>query len=402
MVNVVILGDGPEERAWASWFSARPEFEIVAAYPGLPEDPFFETPRAADLDAALATAGIDLVVVGGPLELRGEFLRRSAAEGHRIICLHPPGLDSEPYYQVSLSHAETGAIVVPDLPLRLHPGIDRLRQAIAEHSLGTFRGLRHESPAAPGEAGLIRGAFSRMVDPVRALLGEIEAVTASGDPPGEDPNVELVVQLRTRGGRRAEVRTWSGPAEPARLTLNGSEGSLTLEYDPDFGQPARLIRRALNSKVAETTELEPWDSHLAILQCLVPNAPHHPPGPFASGPTLEDGTRSSEIAEGAARSLRRGRTIELSYDPISEEATFKSIMTSAGCLLLLGSLAILPIALAGPALGFKETLYLAYLIPPLLLAFAGLQILRLGIRKDRTNPEKQNPDKPPTQTPPTP
>ena len=40
-----------------------------------------------------------------------------------------------------------------------------------------------------------------MVDVVRALLGEIEALTASGDPPGEHPDIELVVQLRGGQGR---------------------------------------------------------------------------------------------------------------------------------------------------------------------------------------------------------
>ena len=73
---------------------------------------------------------------GGPLEVRGEALRRAAAEGLAIICLHPPGADSEAYYQVSLSRAETGAVVVPDLPLRLHPGVARLRQAMATGELG--------------------------------------------------------------------------------------------------------------------------------------------------------------------------------------------------------------------------------------------------------------------------
>ncbi len=56
-------------------------------------------------------------------------------------------------------------------------------------------------------------------------------------------------------------------------------------------------------------------------------------------------------------------------------------MTSTGCLLLFGVLAALPIALAGPALGFGWTLYLAYAVPPLLILFLFLQALRFATKR---------------------
>ena len=220
-----------------------------------------------DLDDALARAGIDTVIVGGPIEHRGEVLRRAAAEGLAIICLHPPGPDSEPYYQVALSRAETGAIIVPDLPLRLHPGVAALRQAASTGELGGFRGLRIESPSVGEGTDLARVAVPRLIDVVRALLGEIETLTATGDPPGDRPDLELVVQLRAALGRRAELRIWSGPDEPSRLSWLGAAGSLTLEFDPRFQQPARLIRR-VSSPAEHRQELGPWDPHDAIVSVL--------------------------------------------------------------------------------------------------------------------------------------
>ena len=267
-MKVLILGDGAEELSWASWFASQSEHHLEEACPGLRGDTPAEVLVTSDLDLALATAGIDVVIVGGPLGFRAEALRRAAAEGLGIICLHPPGEDSEAYYQVSLSRSETGAVVVPDLPLRLHPGVARLREAIKCGELGAFRGIRHECPAAsPGE-DLVRLAFPRVVDVVRSLLGEIEALTASGDPPGVSPEYELVVQLRAAEGRRAEVRVHSGPTEPARLTVNGSNGSLTLEYDPAFARPARLIRRTRSDPLEQVVELEGWDAHEAIVRTL--------------------------------------------------------------------------------------------------------------------------------------
>jgi myo-inositol 2-dehydrogenase/D-chiro-inositol 1-dehydrogenase len=382
-MNVLILGDGIEERAWADWLSAHPEHRLEALFPGFAGADFGDSHVAGDLDEALATAGIDLAIVGGPLEFRSEALRRAAAEGLAIVCLHPPGADSEAYYQVALSRSETGAVVVPDLPLRLHPGVARLRQAIATAELGTLRGIRHECPANPAGGDLARTAFPRIVDVVRALMGEVEALTASGDPPGERPDIELVVQLRGTQGRKAEVRTWTGPAEPARLGVNGSEGSLTLEYDPSFREPARLIHRAGPRGGEQIEDLEPWDSYAAIMEtllgCLESRGQQSVTEP---GPNLNDGTRAMELSEAAVRSLRRGRTIDLHYEAISEDSSFKSIMTSTGCMILMAALLILPLALAGSALGINWTIYLAYFIPPVLVVFAVLQVLRFGIRKD--------------------
>jgi myo-inositol 2-dehydrogenase/D-chiro-inositol 1-dehydrogenase len=380
-MNVLILGDGTEERAWASWFMAHSHHHLEAVYPGFVGEEFAGIHVASDLDEALATAGIDLAVVGGPLAHRAEALRRAAAEGLAILCIHPPGADSEAYYQVALSKSETGAVVVPVLPLRLHPGVVRLQQSIATGDLGTIRGIRHESSANPADGDYARMVFSRMVDVVRTLIGEIDTLTASGDPPGEHPDTELVVQLRGALGRRAEIRIWSGGKESARLSVSGAHCSLALEYDPSFQEPARLVRRGETPSGEQTNELESWDPLAAIMETLSGHLESRGPHALAEPrPSLDDGIRAMEISEAVVRSLRRGRTIDLHYETISEESSFKSIMTSTGCVILMAALFILPLTLAGPALGFNWTIYLAYFIPPVLVVFAVCQILRFGIR----------------------
>jgi myo-inositol 2-dehydrogenase/D-chiro-inositol 1-dehydrogenase len=382
-MKVLILGDGCEERSWASWFESQSESHLDPARPELSGDDPPEVHLTTDLDSALATAGIDLVIVGGPPGFRAEALRRAAAEGLSIICLHPPGEDSEAYYQVSLSRSETGAVVVPDLPLRLHSGVSLLREAIKSAELGAFRGVRLECSAGSHGEDLVRQTFARVVDVVRSLIGEIEALTASGDPPGVSPEYELVVQLRAAEGRRAEIRVHSGQTDPDRLTVSGSNGSLTLEYDLALRSQARLIRRGTSEPTERIEGLDAWDPHAAIVRSLFSSVEAKgaavDPEP---GPSLLDGTRAMELSEAAVRSLRRGRTIDLHYEAISEEATFKSFMTSTGCVLLLGILLILPLALAGPALGIGWTIYFAYLIPPVLAVFVVAQLLRYGIRRE--------------------
>ncbi|HWE38749.1 MAG TPA: hypothetical protein VG406_19530 [Isosphaeraceae bacterium] len=371
-MNFLIVGDGPEEFAWAQTLLGHPEHRLAAACPGFKGLP--DVPGGPDFDAALAVAGVDAAIVGGGPELRAEALRRVAGAGLPALCLHPPGPDADPYYQVALSRQETGAVVVPDLPARLHPGVAALKEALDRGELGTFREIRYEGAAGDQGGDLLGEVFPRVVDVVRSLLGEVAAVTTTGDPPGDRPTSSLVVQLRGPKARRAEVRLWSGPPEPSKLTVSGSEGSLVLEHDPSLLGVARLVRRPATG-LATVNELRVFDPSTAILDVL---------DAAAAGqdvrPDLHDGTRAMEIAEAARRSLRRGKTIDLHYEEVSELGNFKSVMTSLGCLILIGALLVLPLALAGPAFGARWTIYIAYAIPPLLVLFALLQLLRFAAR----------------------
>ncbi len=395
-MNFLILGDGPDELAWAKALSRHAEHTLWAVYPGFKAFPhllgegrrapasdstdddaaFYPHVPARDFDDALATQGVEAAIVGGAAEFRSEALRRVAAEGLPLICIHPPGTDSEAYYQVALSRAETGAVIVPDLPMRIHPGVAAIQRAISDESFGAFRSVTCELSSRDD---LARYAFPRAVDVVRLLLGEVEAVTATGDPPGVNPTEHLVVQLRGPGGRRAEVRIESGPDASARLTFTGSNGSLALEYDSSFDAPARLVERTARGE--SVTELEPWDPHDAILDVLTASIAGK-----NVHPGLLDGTRATELGEATVRSLRRARTVDLHYEEISEDGTFKSVMTSLGCVILLGIILVLPAALVGPVIGIPQTIYIAYAFPILLVLFIVLQFLRLGIRRPREAP----------------
>jgi myo-inositol 2-dehydrogenase/D-chiro-inositol 1-dehydrogenase len=372
-MNILILGDGPDEQAWARHLAIDPGHRLWAAYPALKAYPTL--PGGRDLDDALATAGVEAVIVGGEPDFRAEALRRVAAAGLPALCLHPPGLNADPYYQIALSHQETGAIVVPGMPSRLHPGVEPIREALSRGTLGAYREVRYEMPVGPADGELALGPFARIVDVVRHVVGEIESVTGTGDPPGGPPTESLVVQLRGPAGRRAEVRLATALDEPARLVAVGEQGSIALEHQSGLAGPSRLIYKAAG-EAEVVRELEPWDAKAAILGVLdlaVRGGEAHP--------DLRDGTRAMELAEATVRSLRRGRTIDLVYEEMSEAGNFKSVMTGVGCGLLVLLLFVVPLALAGPALGVAWLVYVAWVIPPVLVGFLILQLLRLAIRK---------------------
>ena len=218
-MNVLILGDGALERAWASWFLAHPEHPLKALYPGFTGVDIAEARVAVDLDEALATAGIELVVVGGSLPFRGEALRRSAAEGLAIICIHPPGNRLRGVLSGCTQPGGNGRG-----RRARHPAAPPSRSCTAAtgHRARRARFLsscppRVRMPTRTKTTAILPATdFPRMVDVVRALLGEIEATTASGDPPGDHPDIELVVQLRGARGRKG-ARSASGPDRRNRL-----------------------------------------------------------------------------------------------------------------------------------------------------------------------------------------
>ncbi len=372
-MNLLILGDGAEELAWARALLDGSEHRLVAACPGFKSMP--DLPGGQDLDAALAIAGLDGVIVGGDPALRAEGLRRAASTGLPAVVLHPPGPNADPYYQVAMSRQETGAIVVPDLPGRLHPGVATLEKALREPGAAGARSVRYEANVGPAEGrDALTRAFSRVVDVVRALIGEVQTVSATGIPSNEAPTEALTVHLKGETGRHAEIRLTTGPFEPAKLVAVTPDGSSALECDPDFSGPSRLIRRSPRDGES-VTEIDPWDGKAAILKALLAASTEIEPSPG-----LNDGTRAMEITEAVGRGLRKGRTIDLVYEEMTEVGSFKSIMTGLGCILLFGALLILLVAAAAQGLGFENAVYVAWVIPPALVIFALFQLFRFGIK----------------------
>ena len=82
--------------------------------------------------------------------------------------------DSEPYYQVALSRAETGAVIIPDLALRLHPGVAALKESIASDEFGAFRVVRLEADSGAPDVDLVRVALPGVVDVIRACWARLK------------------------------------------------------------------------------------------------------------------------------------------------------------------------------------------------------------------------------------
>ena len=203
-MNILIFGNGPEEKRWAESILAREGDRLAGAFPGFEELP--DLPGKKDLDEALTLNGVDAAIVGGDFELRAEGLRKVAAMGIPALVLHPPGENADPYYIVSMSKRETGALVVPCLAARLHPGIETLDEALGSNALGAFRELRLE--IVENEEGLVERAFPRdrsdssLARRGRSGHGDRRSARRGADREFAGPNTS--VESALRGGSPAQ------------------------------------------------------------------------------------------------------------------------------------------------------------------------------------------------------
>lgn len=380
-MNILVIGDDPATQTYVRELLRDTRHRIVMTHP-----PMDSLPGETDLETALAAPGIDAALIGGPLELRGEWLRRCAAQGWVCLCLNPPGINTDPYYQVALSNHEFRAVILPDLSLRFHPGIQKIANLTAnQKSGGSIRSIVLELDYAEKSENLAFEPFPLWVDAVRSLIGDIENITAMGFPAGLQPTERFTAQLRGSGEKRAEITIRTGfETNRAKVVVTTEQQVFTLEFDPESDQAGSLHCASLSNSGASSPLNEPehedlgqWNRHRLMIDVWTQVSQNRD---LNVKPSLLDGMRSMEVAEGAVRSLRRGRAIDLYYEEVSEANNFKTIMTSVGCMMVVGVLMALPLILAGPALGLPFTLYLGYLIPIIMAGFALLQLLRLVIR----------------------
>ncbi|MBI1322401.1 hypothetical protein GC170_04345 [bacterium] len=378
-MNIVVLGDDVRIRAFVDRLVENPQHRIVMCCPPIPG-----LEGTTDLETALAAREIDAALVGGVAEMRGELLRRAAGQGWTCLCLHPPGLDTDPYYQVALSNHEFGAVIVPDLNWRFHPAISEIRRLTKpEGESGPIESVELELHVPSSGSSLVLDPFSTWVDVIRVLIGEVENIAAMGMPSGTQPSQRLTVQMRAARDRRAEMTIRAeAVGDKVRLAVTARDQVIEWRSDSPRSYSGSLVIRDRTGQQAghdseRTIDLPEWDPVAVMIGRWEEAALRQAP-PI---PGLLDGIRCMEVAEGAIRSLKRGRALDLHYEEVSEENNFKTIMTSIGCMMVIGIILGLPLILAGPALGLPFTLYLGYLIPIGLAGFAALQLLRFAIRR---------------------
>lgn len=361
-----VLGQGEEEAGWRDWLRACEHEELLDDRDG----------NASGLEAPLLDGTPEAVVVGGALESRNEPIRRGAELGVALIVLHPAGLDPDALYQVAVLPRDQAPALVPELPWLTDPGWVLVRERVERGEVGETVSIQFQAELGRRRPEVSAAAYAGGVGSALVpLLGSVEAVTATGT---DEPIERRIVQLRGSNGGDAELRITRGLAATteARLEVVGERGSVVWVGDAWLTSPATVrIQRGQQTEVIEIGEVDRRAALLASLKAQCQGQ--------EGRPGLREAILAMEIGEAVERSRARGRTFELHQDEISELGSFKAVMTSLGCGVILMVLTLFVLAQIMRALEIPGSAIVAWSTLPLLAGYALLQLLRWAARPSR-------------------
>ncbi|MFM8735307.1 MAG: hypothetical protein ACKOC8_08955 [Pirellulales bacterium] len=356
----------------------------------------------------LLDAGVcDAVLVGadGWNAERAEAVRMLVQAGRPLVLAQPLELSMLWAYELDMIRRDTGSLLVPCLPDRLHPFIARLRATVVDAAagvatVGTIEAMHLERRMPDRSQDRVLAALSRDADLVRAIAGDPARISTLG---GAGDNAWATLAVGLTGPAHLPVRWQVAPgAEPGlAIRLQGSTGTLVVEAPDDSSRPWTWAWGDARDSLA-------FDRGAAVLGVL--DARLSPsagvPAP-ADAATWNDAARAIELAETVPRSLAKGRAIDLHREEFSEIGTFKGTMASLGCGLIMLALVVVVAAtlVAGIAreFGWKAAGGVADAWPVLVLAVLGvflvLQLIPLLVGDARGDDEA---DGPPADAPPRP
>jgi predicted dehydrogenase len=234
--------------------------------------------------------------------------------GTSVLCEKPLATTSEDCEAMIAASDRAGVLLMTGLCHRFQPEIERLAALVASGELGAILMFRnrfafHNTTAATtwfsrraiAGGGVLFDTSVHSVDLFRFLLGEVDqvvAVTASSDTElGAALEVEDsgIIALRAESGALGSIEaSWRTPPAEATVTLYGTGGAATFDYD----RPGVIAIRRNGEDGWRQIEVETGDRFERqaqhFLDCLV--------GRSEPRVTGRDGARAVEILLAAYRS----------------------------------------------------------------------------------------------------
>ncbi len=335
-MKLALLGIDPDVIELVCALAYQPQHQIVAVFDAAGHRA--ELGRLAlsaswhdEWETLLHTDDVDAVIVARAknADLREEQLRKLVQAAKPLLLVHPP-CEAIVALELEMIREDTGGVLVPYFPERSHPLLLQmadLDRGGGEGPIGQVEQIVFERSMADRSSAEVLAQFSRDVECVRFLAGELASATATNGVAGEQNYERLNVQMNAS---RGAVARWSvGPAiddQRATLTLVGSAGKvvLTMPRDP------HEWRLDVNGEDLSSASTGRWRGPAAALDSLEAAIRGE-----AVSPSWLDACRDLDVVQAVQQSARRGRTIQLYDQKPSEEQTFKGVMAIGGCALLL-------------------------------------------------------------------
>ena len=364
------------------------------------------TPRSiGDLEEVLADPEVDAVIVASSSSVRAAQLRRALQAECHVLCVHPADPSPDVAYEAAMIQADTGRVLLPMLPMALHPGIARLAELARGEPMPRLLEMEIWSTeevlldASEGHRPSLPGW-----DALRLIGGEIIEIYLQSSQAEMLPGEPLLVSGRFVNGMLIQATYLPNQSQAAcRFSLVTTTGRVTLAFEQGWPGSAQWISLD-DGGAARTEELpsfHPWAALIERFEQAIEEALVRRPTPgqpsdvclTRTPPMLgwQDELRALELDDAARRSVERGRSNTLDLQETTEAATFKGTMTLVGCSLIWLSVIVLILSVWVPLL--------AWLIVPLFGVFLVMQTLRWIVPQGESKPPAPSTEMPSANVP---
>ena len=199
------------------------------------------TPRlVADLEELLADPQLDAVIVAGDLASRPNQLRRALQAECHVLCVHPSDGTSILACEAAMIQADTNRVLLPILPMTLHPGVVRFAEMMRTGP----------APRMPRDGDLVhRGSAARRGEQAwlarlgRAALlgGEIGEIFLHTSETELRPGAPLILSGKFVGSMVFQATYLPNQAEGRwRMSIVTTTGRASLLFAQGWPGPAQL------------------------------------------------------------------------------------------------------------------------------------------------------------------
>lgn len=292
--------------------------------------------RRVDWEHLLDASAADAVLVAadgwGPL--RAAAVRALVQAGRPLLLSHPLDLSMLFAYEIDMIRADSGAVLVPFLPDRLHPAVSAAR-AWLEERRGAVESVHVERRSRDRSRESVLRSFAVDADLVRLLAGPPTRLATLGAADPETAWQTLAVGLSSPDNPPTRWQVVRSDEPGVTFTFTAADGVARLSF-ADGEQPSGDARVTWTGGAAsETSSWNRGEAMLAVLRDAVAGEPMPP-----RAATWDDAARAIELAETLPRSLSRGRAVDLHGEEFTELGTFKGTMASLGCGIVLLALVV--------------------------------------------------------------
>ena len=268
-----------------------------------------------------------VVVIAGPhgdLDAKESLLRDLARDSVPLI-LGQPCCSGIFAVELDMIQRDTRAPMVPYHPESQHPIFGRLAAWVSgdDAPIGAVEQLTFERFQADRSDPAVRHQLAQDAMLLRRMLGKFHRVGAM---PAKEVSSLSNLSVQLTGESQAVARWSVGPVveqSGAKVTLVGGQGRIELQL-PDDGD------WKLSSTVVEVAD----ETLPALDQRQLADHIRAALAGECHAPTWEDAFRALDLADLACESVRRGKTLPVSNERLTDEDTFKSMMAAGGCLIL--------------------------------------------------------------------